>query len=76
MGGESQNGIDLPTRGIVYQRCEHRGADARFEKNFAEGARFRNADAELFHQPRGKRTFENAPLGIRKSQAAAFGKNR
>jgi len=49
MGGKRENGVDIPTGRLIYERCGGNCQIASFEKSIAEGARLRYADVDLLH---------------------------
>ena len=76
MGDKRENGVDIPTGRLVYERCGNNCQIASFEKSIAEGTRLRYADVDLLHQSRRQGIVQRAPLGIGKGEAAALRKNR
>jgi hypothetical protein len=63
MGEDGDDGLDASQEGLVYEVARDDCPRAGFEEGISEGAGIGDADADLFHQPRGKRTKSVAAKG-------------
>ena len=73
MGSVSAYRVDVSGEGIVYQKRGDDRAEPGVKAYIAEGAGFRNADAELLHQSRRAQFVGIEKEGVGESEEAFVG---